>query len=203
MGPTAAESPTRACSSNYGTVTGGSGATVALSHPSTAAHAASSARGCRLKRRAHTAPHESGHVAPHQLKTRARGSRLCDVFRSRQNIPSWGLFTLEGIAFRGLTDQGVEAWPFKGFDRRPRSPESGLQGCAIQATLERGVRDIPRSVQGQTRVPRRGIPSRESIEPSNPTEWVRAPPSEPSRALYETCLWTTSRPLSNGARTSA
>ena len=34
-------------------------------------------------------------------------------------------------------------------------------------------------VQGQSRVPSRGIPSRESIEPSDPNEWVRAPPSEP------------------------
>src|SRR6185436_8773596 len=114
-----------------------------------------------------------------------------------------GFFTLEGIAFRGLTDQGFEAWPFGGSTSTPDHQSQGLQGCAIQATLERGVRDILRSVQGQSRVPRRGIPSRESIEPSDPIEWARAPPSEPSRALYETCLWTTSRPLSNGARTSA
>ena len=41
------------------------------------------------------------------------------------------------------------------------------------------------------RVPRRGIPSRESIEPSDPIEQVRAPPSEPSQALYVTCPGTT------------
>ena len=43
----------------------------------------------------------------------------------------------------------------------------------------------------------RGIPSRESIEPSDPIERVRALPSEPLRALYGTCLQTASRPLPN------
>ena len=88
MGPTTAESPTRARSDKCGTVTGERDATVVLSHPSAAAHAASSARGCRLKRRAHTTPHESGHVAHHRRETRARDSRSCDVFESRRNIPS-------------------------------------------------------------------------------------------------------------------
>src|SRR6185369_18066136 len=113
-----------------------------------------------------------------------------------------GLFTLEGIAFQGLTDQGLEAWPVGGSTGALDHQSQGLQGCAVQATLEHGVRDILRSVQGQSRVPSRGIPSRESTEPSDPIEWVRAPPSEPSRALYVTCPRTTSRPLSNGARTS-
>ena len=76
MGPTTAESPTRARSDKCGTVTGVRDATVVLSHPSAAAHAASSARGCRLKRRAHTTPHESGHVAHHRRKTHAHDSRL-------------------------------------------------------------------------------------------------------------------------------
>src|SRR6185312_13161960 len=110
-----------------------------------------------------------------------------------------GLFTLEGTLFRGLINQGFEAWPVEGSTGAPDRQSQGLHGCAIQATLERGVRDILRSVQGQSRVPRRGIPSRESIEPSDPIERIRAPPSEPSRALYETCPWTTSRPLSNEA----
>ena len=105
--------------------------------------------------------------------------------------------------FEALLIRGSKPGPSGGSTGAPDRQSQGLQGCAVQATLERGVRDILRSVQGQSRVPRRGIPSRESIEPSNPTEWVRAPPSEPSRALYETCLRTTSRPLSNGARTSA
>jgi hypothetical protein len=48
----------------------------------------------------------------------------------------------------------------------------------------------------------RGIPSRESIEPSDPIQWVRAPPSEPLRGLYVMCLRTTSQPLSSGAWTS-
>jgi len=105
--------------------------------------------------------------------------------------------------FEALLIRGSKPGPSGGSTGAPDHQSQGLLGCAVQATLERGVRDILHSVQGQSRVPRRGIPSRESIEPSNPTEWVRAPPSEPSRALYETCLWTTSRPLSNGARTSA
>ena len=81
LGPTIAESPMRALGNNYSAVTVGCGTTVALFHPSAAAHAASSARGCRLKRRAHTAPHESGHVAHDQRKTRARDSRLRTVLK--------------------------------------------------------------------------------------------------------------------------
>ena len=51
---------------------------------------------------------------------------------------------------------------------------------------------------GQKRLVR-GIPPRERIEPSDPSERVRALPSEPLRALYGTCQWTMSQPLSNGA----
>ena len=46
---------------------------------------------------------------------------------------------------------------------------------------------------GQRRL-ERGIPSRESIEPSDPIERVRALPSEPLQVLNGTCLRTTSRP---------
>ena len=77
-----AESPTRAHSNNCGTVTDGRGVTVALSHPSAAAHAASSARGCHLKRRARITPHESGHVAHNQRKTSTRDPRLRAVLES-------------------------------------------------------------------------------------------------------------------------
>jgi hypothetical protein len=85
----------------------------------------------------------------------------------------------------------------RGFDRRPRSPESGTAWmCRTSYPQTRS------SHRGQSRVPSMGIPSRESIEPSDPIEWVRAPPNEPLRALYVTCPRTTSRPLSTGARTS-
>ena len=40
MGPTTAESPTSALGNNYGAVINGRGVTVALFHPSAAAHAA-------------------------------------------------------------------------------------------------------------------------------------------------------------------
>ena len=70
------ESPTRALGNNYGAVTDGRGATVALFHLSAVAHAASSTRGSRLKRRTRTTPHESGHVAHDQRKTRAHNQRL-------------------------------------------------------------------------------------------------------------------------------
>ena len=66
----------RALGNIYGTVTDGSGATVALFHPSAAAHAASSTRGSRLKRCTRTAPHIPGHVAHDQQKTRAHDLRL-------------------------------------------------------------------------------------------------------------------------------
>ena len=171
----------RARSNNCDTVTGGHSATVALSHPSVAAHAASSARGCRLKRRARTAPHESGHVAHHQRETRARDSRPRDVFESRQNIPSRVSLPSKESHSEALLIRGSKPGPSGGSTGAPDRQSQG------QATLERGVRDILRSVQGQSSVPRRGIPSRESIEPSDPIEWVRAPPSEPSQALYVTC----------------
>src|SRR6185437_16353136 len=105
--------------------------------------------------------------------------------------------------FEALLIRGSKPGPSGGSTGAPDHQSQGLLGCAVQATLECGVRDILRSVQGQSRVPSRGIPSRESIEPSDPIERVRAPPSEPLRALYVTCPRTTSRPLSNGARTSA
>jgi hypothetical protein len=61
-GPTTAESPTRTLGDNHGSVTDGRGATVALFHPSAAAHASSPTRGSRLKRRARTALCVLGHV---------------------------------------------------------------------------------------------------------------------------------------------
>ena len=168
------ESPTRARSNNCGTVTGGHDATVALSHPSAAAHAASSTRGCHLKRRARATPHKSGHVAHHQRKSRARDSRLCVVSESRRNIPPGVPLPSKESHFEALLIRGWKPGPSGGSTGAPDHRSQGLQGCAVQATLEHGVRDILRSVQGQSRVPKRGIPSRESIEPSDPIEWVRA-----------------------------
>ena len=55
LGPTIAESPTRALGNNYGAVTDRRGATVALFHPSAAAHASPPTQGSRLKRRDRTA----------------------------------------------------------------------------------------------------------------------------------------------------
>ena len=124
-------------------------------------------------------------------------------FKPRRNIPSGVPLPSKESHSEALLIRGSKPGPSGGSTGASDRQSQELQGCAVQATHEREVRDILRSVQHRSRVPRRGIPSRESIEPSNPTEWVRAPPSEPSRALYETCPWTTSRPLSNGARTSA
>ena len=114
MGPTTAESPTRALGNNCGAVTDGRGATVALFHPSAAAHAASSTRGSRLKRRARTTPHESGHVSHDMRKTHAHDQATARRLRTVTEYSFRGLFTLEGILFRGLTDQGFEAWPVEG-----------------------------------------------------------------------------------------
>ena len=50
---------------------------------------------------------------------------------------------------------------------------------------------------GQRRLVR-GIPPRESTEPSDPIKRVRALPSEPLRALHGTCLRTTNQPSPNG-----
>ena len=153
-------------------------------------------------------PHHAAQIGPHRplpaedpCARVVRGSETFsdhdEIFLHRVSLPS------KESHFEALLIRGSKPGPSGGSTGAPDHQSQGLLGCAVQATLERGVRDILHSVQGQSRVPRRGIPSRESIEPSNPTEWVRAPPSEPSRALYETCLRTTSRPLSNGARTSA
>ena len=54
LGPTTAEPPTRALVDNYGAVTDGRGTTVALFHPSAAAHAAPPTQDSRLKRHVHT-----------------------------------------------------------------------------------------------------------------------------------------------------
>src|SRR6185369_1235594 len=142
MGPTTAESPTRARRNKCGTVTGGRGATVALSHPSAASHAASSARGYRLKRRAHTVPHKSGHVARYRRKTRARVARgsatFSDhdgIFLHRVSLPS------KESHFEALLIRGSKPGPSGGSTGAPDHQSQGLQGCAVQATLERGVRD--------------------------------------------------------------
>ena len=127
MGPTTAESPTCARSDKCGTVTDGRDATVVLSHPLAAAHAASSARGCRLKRRASAAPHESGHVAHHQRKTRARDSRLCVVFESRRNIPLRVSLPSKESHFEALLIRGSKSGLAK-VRQAPRSPESGTAG---------------------------------------------------------------------------
>ena len=154
-----------------------------VSHPSAAARAAPSARGRRLKRRAHAAPHESGHVRPPPAEDpRARLATL-RRFKPRRNIPSGVSLPSKESHFEALLIRGSKPGPSGGSTGAPDHQSQGLQGCAVQATLERGLRDILRSVQGQSRVPRRGIPSRESIEPSDPIEWIRAPPSEPSRVL--------------------
>src|SRR6185503_11224349 len=130
MGPTTTESPTRARCNKCGTITGGRGATVALSHPSAAAHAASSARGCRLKRRAHTALHESGHVAHHQRKTRTRDSRHCVVFESRWNIPSGVPLPSKESHFEALLIRGSKPGPSE-------------VRQAPQITRVRDCRDVP------------------------------------------------------------
>src|SRR6185312_5060584 len=118
MGPTTAESPTRARGNKRGTVTGGRGTTVALSHPSATAHAASSARGGRLKRRTHAVPHKSGHVARYRRKTRARVARGSATFSDHD-----GIF-LHRVSLPSK-ESHFEASLIRVFDRHPRSPESG------------------------------------------------------------------------------
>src|SRR6185312_16270619 len=138
MCPTTAESPTRARSNKCGTVTGGRGTTIAPSHPSAATHATSSARGGRLKRRAHTVPHKSGHVARYWRKTRAgvaRGSATFsdhdEIFLHRVSLPS------KESHFEALLIRGSKPVPSRGSTGAPDHRSQGLQGCAVQATLER------------------------------------------------------------------
>ena len=155
-------SHTRALGNNYGAVTDGRGATVALFHPSAAAPPT---QGSHLKRRARTtraywttSPTTSGRLA---RTTNDSGP----FYRTVTKYSPQGFLTVEGNQFRGLIDQGFEAWPIEGSTGAPDRQSQGLHGCAIQATLEHGVRDILRSIQGQSRVPSRGILSRESFKP--------------------------------------
>ena len=150
------------------------------------------------------------HTARNRATSPTTGGRPARVTRDSASFSNQDGIFLQGSLYprRNRISRpylsGVRSLALQGVRQAPQIARvRNCRDVPYKATLERKVRDILRSVQGQSRVPRRGIPSRESIEPSNPTEWVRAPPSEPSRALYETCLWTTSRPLSNGARTSA
>ena len=66
----------RGLRNNYGAVTDGRGATVALFHRSATTHVSSPTRGRHMKRRARTAPHVLGHIAHDQWKTRALDQRL-------------------------------------------------------------------------------------------------------------------------------
>ena len=139
LGPTTAESPTHARSDKCGTVTGGRDATVVLSHPSAAARAASSARGCRLKRRAHTALHESGHVRPPPAEDpRARLATL-RRFKPRRNIPSGVPLPPRESHSEALLIRGSKPGPSGGSTGAPDRQSQGLLGCAVQATLECGV----------------------------------------------------------------
>ena len=131
-----AESPMCTLGNNYGAVTDGRGATVALFHPSAAAHAALSTRGSRLKRRARTTPHESGHVSHDMRKTRAHDQATPRRLRTVMEYSFRGLFTLEGTLFRGLIDQGFDAWSIEGSTGAPDRQSQGLHGRAVQATLE-------------------------------------------------------------------
>src|SRR6185312_14579878 len=130
MGPTTAESPTRARSNKYGTVTGGRGTTVALSHPSAAAHAASSARGRRLKRRAHTAPRKSGHVAHFRRKTRARVGRDSATFSNHDGIFLHRVCLPSNEShFEALLIRGSKPGPSRDSTGAPGHQSQGLQGC--------------------------------------------------------------------------
>ena len=122
---------------NYGAVIDGRGATVALFHPSAAANAVSSTRRSRLKRRARTAPHELGHVAHDQRKTRAHDQATPRYLRTVTEYSFRGLFTLEGTLFRGLTDQGFEAWPVEG-------------STGAQITRVRDCMDVPYKLPSNT-----------------------------------------------------
>jgi len=69
-----------------------------------------------------------------------------------------GFLISKGTLFRGLTDQGFEGWPVEGSTDAPDHQSQGQHGRAVQATLERVVRDVLRCVQGQPRVPSKGDP---------------------------------------------
>jgi hypothetical protein len=104
----------------------GSG-TVAPSRRPIAARASPPARDDRLKRRARTALHAPGYVAHDQRKPRVRLATP----RRLQTVTEyslWGFLTIEGTLFRGLTDQGFEAWPTKDSTGAPNQQSQGLHG---------------------------------------------------------------------------
>ena len=58
----------------------------------------------------------------------ARVTRDLATFSNQDGIFLWGSLFPRRNRIPRPTDQGFEAWPFRGFDRRPRSPESGTAG---------------------------------------------------------------------------
>ena len=163
------------------------------SHHPVAARAVPSARERCLKGRACPA-----RIRPCRalLHGSARYAENCDGI-----FPSEGgsLPTKEPL-FRALLNQGFEGWPVKGSTAAPDQQSQGQPGHTHTKPRPRTF-EMPYVVfeAGQRRLVQ-GIPSRESIDPLDPIERVRALPSEPLRALYGTCLQTTSRPSPNGAR---
>ena len=111
-------------------------------------------------------PRRTARIGPRSPTTSGRPARTtCDSasFQTKTEYSFRGPFTPEGIAFRGLTDQGFGAWPFGGFDRRLRSPESGTaRMCRTSYPRTRSLRhptQCSRPVEGAyvgSRTPTRG-----------------------------------------------
>ena len=61
---------------------------------------------------------------------------------------------------------------------------------------------VPKIMSETSRSSLKGIPSLGGTEPLGPIEQPWHPLEKPSSTFFGVCLWTTSRPLSNGARAS-
>ena len=112
LGPTTAEPPTRTLGDNYGAVTDERGATVALFHPSAAAHASLPTRGSRLKRRA---PHRATRTGPHSPRLvgdwRTQPATPHRLDKPLQNIPLGDSLPSKEINFEALLIRGSKPGP--------------------------------------------------------------------------------------------
>jgi len=110
--------------------------------------------------------------------TRRATSRMTQRLRAPRrklwrNIPLGGFLTKEGTAIPSPTDQGFEGWPAKGSTAAPDQPSQGQHGHAhTKPSLERKFEMSYVVFKASQRRLVRGIPARESVDPSDPIEWV-------------------------------
>ena len=88
--------------------------------------------------------------------------------RTVTEYPPRGLLTIEGMLFRGLTDQGFEGWPVEGSTDTPDHQSHGSMDVPYKLPSNAKFETSYTVFKASRGCLARGIPSRESIEPSDP-----------------------------------